>query len=610
MVQRSKLNRQKSGMSRLKSGPTADKPKSVSRVKHSVIILICTICTFMFSVSFSQLAYTVSPSGKEMYEKAQTLIHQFPDSALNIAHQLIQDKSYREDVIIFAKGNYLIGTANLIKGKYIIAGEYLLNAIHTDHGHDDKIFAEACWNNLGIAYDYQQKYDEAIKAYQKSLEITTELKDSASMMQSIINLGLLDHKVGNRDKAIQRFQQALAFFSMHNDSIHAGLCLENIGKIHADAGDYHLAIPLYQKALKFFDASGYLPGKTEIWLNLAKSYHDTGKTATSMRAVEEMLALNKDLGNMLHTGMGIQILGANYLTMKQYKKAELYLLDALNIFEEEKQTDRIESTLQLLKNLYAQAGDYSQYKVYEKRLEEVRSDHRNRLKIQVYNELAELYEHERHIHQIAEQKAVLKSKSNQMIGMAVALMAVSGLAIYTVTRQVPLNSFKKFFFLRNIDKSKSKITNPVTEPMATSEESRIQEIYRNIIDLLQTQKLYRDSNLSVTSLAMELNTNERYISRAINRHSHSNFTALINKYRVDEACTLLQNKNNRLKVSIIAKRVGYGDPSTFYRHFKEITGLTPAQFAEMNDGMTAEPNPAHRRNIKNSDKAMKTVIGS
>lgn len=578
--------------------------------KSAGILAIWLAATCFHAFSSPQPAITNSVSNKELYKKAQSIVSVYPDSALIIAHQLLQNQEPGTEDMTYAKSNYLIATANLIKGKYIIASEYFLKAIDTNYARHDKTFAEACWNNLGIAFDYQQKYDKAIEAYQKSFEITSELKDSASMMQTIINLGLLDEKEGNRDKAVRKFQEALTFFSKRNDSVNAGLCLQNIGKIHADAGEYHMAIPLYQRALNLFEGSGYLPGKTEILLNLAKSYHDSGNLSASLKAIGEMQKANQNLGNIIIDGLGNQLLGANHLSLKQYKKAETFLLEALKTFEKANLPDKIESTLLILKNLHAQAGNFRDYEIFGKRLEDVRNNNRNQVKMQVYNELAELYEHQKYITQIEEQKAVLRSKSNQLTFLMIILLAVSALAIYTFFLYLKVDLYKKFRLFAKTSENQSRIPGNADEPVASSEETRINEIYHSIIHLLNSKKIYRDNNLTVTSLALELNTNERYISKAINRHSQSNFTSLINKYRINEACSLLLNNDSRYKVSEIARRVGYGDPSTFYRHFKEITGLTPAQYTEMHDEETAEPNTSRIQEIKRAQKNLKHTIQS
>lgn len=578
--------------------------------KYAGILLIWMVVTCLYANSSPLAAGTNSATEKELYEKAQSLLRMYPDSALTIAHQMIQVWEPGTDDKVYAKGNYLIATAHLIKGKYIIAGEYFSRAIDSEHARNNQTFAEACWNNLGISYDYQQKYDKAIEAYQKSFEISVELNDSVSMMQTIINLGLLDNKEGNQEKAIQKFQKALAFFTKTDDTVNAGLCFQNIGKIHADAGEHKTAVPLYQKAMTLFEESGYMPGKTETLLNLAKSHHDSGDISSSLRALDEMLVANQALGNIIIDGLGNQMLGANYLYLKQYNKAETYLMDALRTFEDARNTENIESTLLLLKNLHAQAGDYPRYEIYEKKLENLRNSNRNQVKMQVYNELAELYEHQNHMTLIEEQKAVLKSKSNQLTFLVILLLAVSALAIYTFFLYYKVDLYKKYQLFKNSSENRSKNPGSATEPAASYEDSKINEIYHSIIHLLNSKKIYRDNNLTVTSLAMELNTNERYISNAINRHSQSNFTSLINKYRINEACSLLIHNDGRFKVSEIARRVGYGDPSTFYRQFKEITGLTPAQYAEMREEVNTEQNNNRKHNVRDSEKTLKTAVQS
>ena len=58
-----------------------------------------------------------------------------------------------------------------------------------------------------------------------------------------------------------------------------------------------------------------------------------------------------------------------------------------------------------------------------------------------------------------------------------------------------------------------------------------------------------------------------------------NFFELINKFRVDEAISLLkENKLNSLQIIDIAYEVGYNNKVTFNKAFKKETSLTPSQF--------------------------------
>ena len=68
-----------------------------------------------------------------------------------------------------------------------------------------------------------------------------------------------------------------------------------------------------------------------------------------------------------------------------------------------------------------------------------------------------------------------------------------------------------------------------------------------------------------------------------------NFNALMNEYRIKEACRRLMDAENYGSYTIegIARSVGYKSRSNFITIFKSIIGLTPSAFQKMyRDGNT------------------------
>ena len=61
------------------------------------------------------------------------------------------------------------------------------------------------------------------------------------------------------------------------------------------------------------------------------------------------------------------------------------------------------------------------------------------------------------------------------------------------------------------------------------------ELYEKILNIIVIEKRYRNKDFSARDLASELNTNTRYISAVINSRFNTNFSCLINEYRVKEA---------------------------------------------------------------------------
>jgi AraC-like DNA-binding protein len=88
---------------------------------------------------------------------------------------------------------------------------------------------------------------------------------------------------------------------------------------------------------------------------------------------------------------------------------------------------------------------------------------------------------------------------------------------------------------------------------------------------------------SLNQLADLLNMKYWNISHAINEIYGKNFNALLNEYRIKEACRRLGDieKYGNYTIEAIALGVGFKSRSNFVTTFKNITGLTPSEYLNM-----------------------------
>lgn len=108
-----------------------------------------------------------------------------------------------------------------------------------------------------------------------------------------------------------------------------------------------------------------------------------------------------------------------------------------------------------------------------------------------------------------------------------------------------------------------------------------EKIYQKLKYLLNTEKIYKQPDISVGKLAKKLKTNTSYLSVIINSRFEESFKTLINNYRINEARRLLRSSEySNYSIEGIAEEVGYQSRSTFYQSFKQITGLTPTQYVK------------------------------
>jgi AraC-like DNA-binding protein len=130
------------------------------------------------------------------------------------------------------------------------------------------------------------------------------------------------------------------------------------------------------------------------------------------------------------------------------------------------------------------------------------------------------------------------------------------------------------------------------EPVETFSEEH-KELYDNMIHVIESKKLYLNPKLDKNVVITLLGTNRFYLFQALNKHADVPFRDIINRYRIEEAKRLIQQECAKGEVNNnpqLYADAGFNSSSTYYRTFKQHTGLTPLEYAReyLND-MQAKP---------------------
>jgi len=116
------------------------------------------------------------------------------------------------------------------------------------------------------------------------------------------------------------------------------------------------------------------------------------------------------------------------------------------------------------------------------------------------------------------------------------------------------------------------------------------DLKERILKIILFQKKYKDKNYSAKKLAADLGTNTRYISAVVNVRFHMNYTSLVNKYRIEEAMSILADHRYKdLNMEDISDMVGFSNRQSFYASFYRINGCTPRSYKLQR--LSMEPAP-------------------
>ena len=107
---------------------------------------------------------------------------------------------------------------------------------------------------------------------------------------------------------------------------------------------------------------------------------------------------------------------------------------------------------------------------------------------------------------------------------------------------------------------------------------RLKDISKKLENAMEKDKLFKDQELSLNSIAKQLNIKPYLISKSLNEVYNKRFNDFVNEYRVKEVQSLLQNSDNsKYTLLSIAMDAGFNSKSSFNRAVKKQLGILPSE---------------------------------
>ncbi|MEZ4992177.1 MAG: helix-turn-helix domain-containing protein [Saprospiraceae bacterium] len=104
-----------------------------------------------------------------------------------------------------------------------------------------------------------------------------------------------------------------------------------------------------------------------------------------------------------------------------------------------------------------------------------------------------------------------------------------------------------------------------------------------ILRALEQDQLFLEPDCSLQQLSERTQIPSHVLSLILNQHLNTNFTTLINSYRIETACHLLLRPDRQhYTIAAIAFEAGFSSLSVFNRHFRAQKGMTPSAFRKKN----------------------------
>lgn len=512
--------------------------------------------------------------------------------------------------IQFQKG---LATANNYKGvilqntgDYDASIQYLKQAYLQYLDLNLESSASGCLNNIGVTYLYLGDYDKALENFYRALATKEKLNDKQALSSIYNNIGIIHAYHQNNKKALEYYLKSLNAAGKDSLSLMVANTQNNIALIYEERDELEKSKTYFNKSLETHKLLNNKKGMSAIYQNLGGLLAEEFFYREAEENYVMALEIDKELGDdesMIRSMLGLADI---YFKQKKNSKAlELYQ-SAFEISLEIGTLSQSVRVLQSLADFYETQGNkplaydyFKQYKTFNDSLFSIESN-RN------ITQLRETYEAEKREQEINQLslKSELQDKAlkNQRFWLLMSILAVVVFAalwmIVLVQRNQKNRAYKDLVRknLENVVIEKKLKQNQKIEIAKTEIEIKEQhnqqryknsqldhtekhKILRKLSKLMENDKLFLKSDLTIEMVASDLNTNKRYISQVINEVLKQNFSSYLNEYRIKEARELLLDaKHRHLTIESVAGMVGFNSKSAFNNSFKKFTGVTPSFF--------------------------------
>lgn len=115
-----------------------------------------------------------------------------------------------------------------------------------------------------------------------------------------------------------------------------------------------------------------------------------------------------------------------------------------------------------------------------------------------------------------------------------------------------------------------------SNPLNTADSHRI---IATLDTIMERQRLYTDPNLTIGQLATLAGISSHKLSQVFSQHLNMKFYDYVNRFRVNEFKRIASNGGaSRYTLTAMAEKAGFSSRATFFRHFKEIEGISPGEY--------------------------------
>ena len=226
---------------------------------------------------------------------------------------------------------------------------------------DHKPDAATTLYNMGTLYSFSGKTAEAIKCFQKAIELERIIGDKGTLAYALTNLGQVYINIGEFQAALKCHEEALQFRRDVEDVAGEARSLSNVAGVFFRLGEFQHALTYSLEALPLRRKAGDRHGEAITLANLGATYRELGEPKEALGYYQQALSIlpqeKSRSDNRYVEGSIIDGLGRSFYELGDYEKALQNYNQSLALRQTPKEPYGESATLTNIGNVYARMGN-------------------------------------------------------------------------------------------------------------------------------------------------------------------------------------------------------------------------------------------------------------
>lgn len=191
-----------------------------------------------------------------------------------------------------------IAVVHTIQKDYPVAEKYYQEYFRLCDESGNELAKASYFNNMGLLYFHQKKYQKALEFYTNTMEIYKKFEDQRGFATTNENIGLLyADNLNDPEKAIDNFRNSLSIWRSLEDNHSEAITMGYMAFALIKKGAYKNAIDTCQVALNIAHEAGAISTERDLFDYLYRAYDKMGDHSQALKYYKKYIQYRDSLVN-------------------------------------------------------------------------------------------------------------------------------------------------------------------------------------------------------------------------------------------------------------------------------------------------------------------------